>query len=464
MNSLLRTNQTIAAIATAISSGQGGIAIIRVSGPLAEEVCKKIVYVPGKQSWESHKIIYGHVMDEEKEKQIDEVLLLIMKAPRSFTGEDIVEIHCHGGLIVVQSILDRVLAHPDVRRAMPGEFSQRAVLNGKLNLTQAEAISDLISARSQKAAQLAIAGLNGNIKRTISSLRNRLLDQLSEIEARVDFEDDLEPLNEKKVLDELCLIQEGIQKIINDGERVQCFRNGLKVAIIGRPNVGKSSLLNKISRYKKAIVTDQPGTTRDLVESEIVLQGIPIILVDTAGIRETNNEAEKIGISLSKNALIESDIVILMFNISEGWNKEDQIIFDDIPKETPTIIVGNKNDLQESKKAVAAINNSPLNQEIILSSTLTGEGEDLLINNLLDLASSSKTEGIEMALNERQQDLAKKAADALNRTQEVAAQQLPWDFWTIDIREAIHVLGELTGEEITEAVLERIFSRFCIGK
>ena len=464
MNSLLRTNQTIAAIATAISSGQGGIAIIRVSGPLAEEVCKKIVYVPGKQSWESHKIIYGHVMDEEKEKQIDEVLLLIMKAPRSFTGEDIVEIHCHGGLIVVQSILDRVLAHPDVRRAMPGEFSQRAVLNGKLNLTQAEAISDLISARSEKAAQLAIAGLNGNIKRTISSLRNRLLDQLSEIEARVDFEDELEPLNEKKVLHEICLIQEGIQKIINDGKRVACFRNGLKVAIIGRPNVGKSSLLNKISRYKKAIVTDQPGTTRDLVESEIVLEGIPIILVDTAGIRPTNNEAEKMGISLSKNALIESDIVILMFNISEGWSKEDQIIFDDIPKETPTIIVGNKNDLQESKKAVAAINNSPLNQEIILSSTLTGEGEDLLINNLLDLASSSKTEGIEMALNERQQDLAKKAADALNRTQEVAAQQLPWDFWTIDIREAIHVLGELTGEEITEAVLERIFSRFCIGK
>ena len=464
MNLALPTDETIAAIATAISAGQGGIAVVRISGPEALSIGQSIVFVPGVKLWESHTVLYGHVMNEQNNERIDEVLILTMKAPRSFTGEDVVEIHCHGGLITVQRVLERVLAHPDARRAMPGEFSQRAVLNGRLDLTQAEALSALIGARSKKAAQLAMTGLDGGIQQRISALREDLLDQLSELEARVDFEDELPPLKGPDVLNKLLKVQAELQILIEDAKRGAFLNQGLRIALIGCPNVGKSSLLNRLSRRERSIVSDLPGTTRDLLESEILLEGIPITLIDTAGVRVTNDEIEKLGIKRSQEALISADVVLLVFDLSLGWNHNDQALLAHIPKDVPILLVGNKADIKNKANLPQHNLNIEEREADVSFSAKTGEGEEALVHALLNICGAHETQGIEIALNERQRDLAAIAVTALERIKEVSNQKLPWDFWTIDLREAIQSLGEITGHEITEAVLERIFSRFCIGK
>jgi len=455
MNLSFPTEDTIAAVATAVSPDQGGIAIIRISGPLAIQASQSILHIPGKHQWISHSIIYGHVIDKKKNELIDEVLVLFMKAPRSFTGEDVVEIHCHGGLISVQRVLKLILLYPQVRRAFPGEFSERAVLNGRLDLTQAEAISDLISARSQKAASLAMAGVSGRINQRITSLRERLIDQLSELEARVDFEDELPPLNQNQLLNEINNIQKSLQQLISDTQRSLVLRNGLKVALIGLPNVGKSSVLNRLSQTERAIVTDLPGTTRDLLEMQIVLEGVPITLIDTAGIHATEDKIEKLGIKLSQQALLTSDIVIFIFDLSEEWDQNNQELLKIIPDNIPRILVGNKSDIKTSSLK--------RNPDVVFSA-LTGEGEEDLIKALLQTAGAHNINGLEISLNERQLDLALLAKQALEKTQKMANENLPWDFWTIDLREAIQKLGELSGAEITESVLDRIFSKFCIGK
>lgn len=449
------TEETIAAVASAIAPGQGGIAIIRVSGPAAKTVVKSIVKIPGEQVWNSHKILYGYAIDTNTKKKIDEVLILIMEAPRSFTGEDVIEIHCHGGLIVVQQILEQVLNQPNTRRAFPGEFSQRAVLNGRLEITQAEAINDLINAKSEKAAQLAMAGIDGDITQQINTLRERLLDQLSEIEARIDFEEDLPKLDEKGLLMNLLSVRTKLKSLIADAKQGLLIRHGITVALIGRPNVGKSSLLNLLSKKQKAIVTSLPGTTRDLLQSEIILHGVPVTIIDTAGIRESKEELEQIGIALSRKTLLKADVVILIFDVNQGWTDDDQKLLEEIPPKTARLILGNKADLQKKPTHL---------QPDALISALSGEGEEKMIQTLLQLCGANDIGGLEISLNQRQLDLVKKAVISLTNLEEVAKQKLPWDFWTIDLRDAISKLGELTGEEISEALLDRIFSRFCIGK
>ena len=469
MSSPIPHQQTIAAVATAVAPGQGGIAVVRLSGPAAEVVGRSVVSIPGQQLWTSHRVLYGHVIDESGKERIDEVLVLLMKGPRSFTGEDVVEIHCHGGLMAVQRVLERVLAQPHVRRALPGEFSQRAVLNGRLDLTQAEAISELVAARSRRAAQLAMTGVDGGIQRRITSLRERLLDQLSELEARVDFEEDLPPLDGAELLVELQCVRRELEQLVEDAKRGDVLRQGLQVALVGRPNVGKSSLLNRLSRRERAIVTDLPGTTRDVLESEIVLEGVPITLVDTAGIRATQDALEQLGIDRSNQALAAADVVLLVFDLSLGWTSDDAALLAQIPDDLPRLLVGNKADLQPASMA-ASLMAASLSNEVdaktpdVMLSALTGQGEQALIEAVLQTSGASEVQGLVVALNQRQQDLAATAAIALARTQEAAEQKLPWDFWTIDLRQAISSLGEITGEEITEAVLDRIFSRFCIGK
>ena len=442
-------------MATAVAPGQGGIAVVRVSGPAAECVGRSVVHVPGRQDWQSHRVLYGHVLDADGQRRLDEVLLLLMCGPRSFTGEDVVEIHCHGGVIAVQQVLERVLAQPGVRRALPGEFSQRAVLNGRLDLTRAEAVSELVAARSRRAADLAIAGLDGGIQVRITTLRERLLDQLTELEARVDFEEDLPPLDGDALLHDLQQVRQALLNLVADGERGDALRSGLRVALVGRPNVGKSSLLNRLSRRERAIVTELPGTTRDLLESEIVLEGVPITLLDTAGIRSTEDLVERMGIARSEQALASADLVLLVIDAQQGWTPNDQALLERIPQAVPRLVVANKRDLLEAK--------APAQADVLLSA-ISGEGEDHLVEALLARCGAADASAVLLALNKRQRDLAATAAAALGRSQEVAAQQLPWDFWTIDLREAIRALGEITGEELTEAVLERVFSRFCIGK
>ncbi len=445
--------QTIAAVATAVAPGQGGIAVIRLSGPDAQRAVSEITCFPGAQLWESHRVLYGHVMAADGVERLDEVLVLLMLAPRSFTAEDVVEIHCHGGVMAVQRVMARVLEQPGIRRALPGEFSQRAVLNGRLDLTRAEAIGDLVAARSQRAAQLAMAGVDGGIQRRIQLLRERLLDQLSELEARVDFEEDLPALDGPALLKALQSVRDELLQLVADGERSVALRQGLRVALVGRPNVGKSSLLNRLSRRERAIVTDLPGTTRDLLESEIVLEGVPITLLDTAGIRSTNDAVEQLGIARSHDALASADLVVLLFDLVDGWTAEDQLLREQIPADVPHLLVGNKADLSD----LAA----PADVHL---SAVTGVGEAQLVQALLERCGALSDGSLLLALNQRQADLARVAAAALDRSEQVAADGLPWDFWTIDLREAIHSLGEITGEELTESVLDRIFSRFCIGK
>ena len=449
---------SIAAIATAVAPGQGGIAVIRLSGPSAVHAVAAITVIPGQQVWESHRVLYGHVVAAGGEERLDEVLVLVMLAPRSFTGEDVVEIHCHGGVIAVQQVLARVLEQPGVRRALPGEFSQRAVLNGRLDLTRAEAMSDLVGARSQRAAQLAMAGLDGGIQKKMVVLRERLLDQLSELEARVDFEEDLPPLNGEALLQELQAVRQELLTLVADGERGSVVRHGLRVALVGRPNVGKSSLLNLLSRRERAIVTDLPGTTRDLLESEIVLDGVPITLLDTAGIRATSDAVEQLGIARSRDALASADLVLLLFDLAQGWSDDDQALFALIPEGVPCLRVGNKADLQLDADVDAA------SVADVRLSAVTGDGEQALVRGVLERCGALSEQPLLLALNQRQSDLAATAAEALACSEQVAADGLPWDFWTIDLRQAIRSLGEITGEQLTESVLDRIFSRFCIGK
>ena len=464
MNSFSPTEDTIAAIATAVSPGQGSIAVIRISGSSAIESTKTIVHIPGTHDWNTHAVLYGHVTETNQTIFIDEVLILIMKGPRSFTGEDVVEIQCHGGIISVQKILERILDIPGVRRAEPGEFSQRAVLNGRLSLTQAESISELVSARSRKAAELAINGIEGNIQTTIQSIRKRLIEQLTEIEARIDFEEDLPILDEKYLKNEIFTIKKDLIELIDNAKRGSWVRSGLKVALIGRPNVGKSSLLNRLCKQEKAIVTELPGTTRDLLESEIVLEGIPVTFIDTAGLRETKNIIEKIGISRTKKTLIQADLIILIFDYSKGWTSEDKSILKELPKNIPFLVVANKSDLKNNQSFETIPKYILEKENLVIMSAKTGDGEVNLINNLLKKCGSSQTHGLHIALNERQLDLAKSTMESLENMNKVFDEKLPWDFWTIDLRQAINYLGELTGEDLTESLLDNIFSKFCIGK
>ena len=461
-------DDTIAAVATAVAAGEGSVAIVRLSGPEAEAIGRRLFQAPGQQVWDSHRVLYGHVIDPASGERVDEALLLLMRAPRSFTRETVVELHCHGGLICVQRVLELVLA-AGARRALPGEFSQRAFLNGRLDLTRAEAISELITARSRRAAQLAMSGLDGGLERRIAALRERLLDQLAELEARVDFEEDLPPLDGMGVAAELEAVRVELEHLLAEADQGQLLREGLRVAIVGRPNVGKSSLLNRLSRSERAIVTDLPGTTRDLVESELVLKGVPLTLLDTAGIRATDDRVEQIGIERSRAALQSADVVLLLFDLTQGWTPEDEALRGLVPEGVPLLRVGNKADQPPPVAGHSSASARPdpaadgWTADVRISA-LTGDGQEALVDALLRGCGRSGDQGVQVALNRRQRDLAAAAAASLSASLEAAAASLPWDFWTIDLRAAVRSLGEITGQEVSEAVLDRVFSRFCIGK
>ena len=457
------TADTIAAIATAVAPGEGSVAIVRISGAEAEPIGRRLFAAPGRQAWDSHRVLYGHVVDPASGERVDEALLLLMRAPRSFTRETVVELHCHGGLVAVQRVLELVLA-AGARRALPGEFSQRAFFNGRLDLTRAEAIGEMITARSRRAAQLAMAGIDGGLQRRLGALRSRLLDQLAELEARVDFEEDLPPLDGAAVVVELEAVRAALEQLVAEARQGELLRQGLRVAIVGRPNVGKSSLLNLLSRRERAIVTDLPGTTRDLLESELVLDGVPLTLLDTAGIRDTGDRVEQLGIARSRAALAAADAVLLLFDLSAGWSPEDQALRELVPAGAVLLVAGNKADAAGLPVGLVPPGEAARAPADVSFSALSGEGREALVAELLRRCGAGPAEGLEVALNTRQRDLAAAAALSLGASLEAAAQQLPWDFWTIDLRAAVRALGEITGEEVSEAVLDRVFARFCIGK
>ncbi len=454
-------SDTIAAIATAISPQQGSVGIVRLSGDRAVAIAQQVFRT--RQVWESHHILYGYIRDPLTNVIIDESLLLLMKAPRSFTREDVVEFHCHGGIMAVQQVLNLCL-EKGARLAEAGEFSLRAFLNGRIDLTQAESINDLVGAKSAQAAQSAIASLRGKLAQSLKYLRSKCLNVLTEIEARIDFEDDLPPLDVEWVKAEIHLVSQESQQILATADRGELLRTGLKVAIVGRPNVGKSSLLNAWSRSDRAIVTDLPGTTRDVVDSHLVVGGIPIQVLDTAGIRETEDVVEKIGVERSLQAAQSADLVLMVIDASVGWIEKDTEIYESV-SDRPAILVMNKTDL---------VHHSPhpllppekANLPIVKTAAAQQQGiEDLEAAILKCIQQDSiAAANLEVAINQRQKACLLRVVRSLENVQIAIADQLPLDFWTIDLRAAISAIGEITGEEVTESVLDQIFSRFCIGK
>jgi tRNA modification GTPase len=454
---------TIAAIATAVVPQQGSVGIVRLSGNKALQIAQTLFHAPGHQVWESHRILYGYIRHPLSAALVDEALLLIMKAPRSYTREDVVEFHCHGGIIAVQQVLQLCLEN-GARLAQPGEFTLRAFLNGRLDLTQAESIADLVGAKSPQAALAALAGLQGKLAHPIRQLRANCLDILAEIEARIDFEEDLPPLDHKVIISEIEKITAEIIKVLATSDKGELLRTGLKVAIVGRPNVGKSSLLNAWSQSDRAIVTDLPGTTRDVVESQLVVGGIPVQVLDTAGIRDTIDQVEKIGVERSRRAASAADLVLLTIDASAGWTQSDAEIYLQV-QHRPLILVLNKIDLVE-RQHLASIDYPKNISQVVQTAAANNQGIDALEKAILEIVQTGKVQAADMdfAINQRQAAALTQAKISLEQVQATIAQQLPFDFWTIDLRSAIYALGEITGEEVTESVLDRIFQKFCIGK
>ncbi|MEL7036346.1 MAG: tRNA uridine-5-carboxymethylaminomethyl(34) synthesis GTPase MnmE [Cyanobacteria bacterium J06592_8] len=461
--------ETIAVIATAIVPQQGSIGIVRLSGSQSIAIAKQLFHAPGHQPWETHRILYGYIRHPDTQQLVDEALLLLMFAPRSYTREDVVEFHCHGGLIAVQQVLQLCL-EAGARLAQPGEFTLRAFLNGRIDLTQAESVADLVNSQSQTAAQAALAGLEGKLATPIKQFRATCLDVLAEIEARIDFEEDLPPLDVPAIISQVNQILEKLSILIATAEKGERLRSGLNVAIVGRPNVGKSSLLNAWSQSDRAIVTDLPGTTRDVVESQLVVGGIPVKVLDTAGIRTSEDRVEKIGIERSRRAAQLADLVLLILDAEAGWTERDQEIYQQIQQHS-FILVLNKIDRvsaseleSKTQEILEKINRK--NLVIVRTAAAFNQGIEELETAILTAINLGNIQAanLDIALNQRQTAVITQAKTALERMKTTIENQLPLDFWTIDLREAIQALGEVTGEEVTESVLDRIFSRFCIGK
>lgn len=453
--------ETIVAIASAVVPDQGSIGIVRLSGNGAMAIARSLFDAPGRQQWETHRILYGYVRNPRDQSIVDEALLLLMLSPRSFTREDVVEFHCHGGIIPVQQVLQLCL-EAGAKLAQPGEFTLRAFFNGRIDLTQAESVAELVGARSRQASQIALAGLQGKLAQPIRELRSTCLDILAEVEARIDFEEDLPPLREAAIAESLKAVLTQTQAILATADRGQLLRSGLNIAIVGRPNVGKSSLLNAWSQSDRAIVTDLPGTTRDLVESQLVVGGIPVQVIDTAGIRDTTDTVEKIGVARSRQAAQAADLVILTIDANAGWTAEEEEIYQQV-RDRPLILVLNKIDLLSDESL--PLPPLPITKRVKTVASLN-QGIDDLERAILDSVEGGdlRAADTEIAINQRQAAALTRAQTALEQVCQTMRDRLPLDFWTIDLRGAIQALGEITGEEVTESVLDRIFSRFCIGK
>ncbi|ESA36230.1 trna modification gtpase [Leptolyngbya sp. Heron Island J] len=448
--------ETIAAIATAIVPQQGSVGIVRLSGTTAITIAQGLFQTSA--SWESHRILYGYITHPDTQQTIDEVLLLLMQSPRSYTREDVVEFHCHGGIMAVQQVLQLCIAQ-GARLAEPGEFTLRAFLNGRLDLTQAEGIADLVGAQSPQAAQAALAGIQGKLTKVIRHCRSRCLDVLAEVEARIDFADDLPPLDEGSIRLQLEDILAEVGQILSTAHQGELLRTGLKVAIVGQPNVGKSSLLNAWSRCDRAIVTALPGTTRDVVESQLVVGGIPVQVLDTAGIRDATDQVEQLGIERSQTAAQSADLVLLTLDGTLGWTGAEATLYNDI-RHKPHILVVNKVDLG------APVNLPQFDAPMVETAAAQGQGIEDLENAILKIvqAGDVSAANLDLAINQRQAAALTRAHSSLQQVEATIEAQLPLDFWTIDLRDTIHALGEVTGEEMTESMLDEIFSRFCIGK
>lgn len=449
-------NDTIAAISTTL--GVGAISLIRVSGYDAIKEVNKITKTNILDK-ESHTITYTYI--EDNNETIDEVLITIMKAPKTFTREDIVEINCHGGIATTKKVLELLLKQ-NIRLAEPGEFTKRAFLNGRIDLTQAEAVMDLINVKSDTARQIAINNLKGNTTKKIRTLREKLSDILANIEVNIDYPEyqDIEEITVEKIKNELSNIEDELDKIIENSKNSKIIKDGINVAIIGRPNVGKSSILNMFSGYDKAIVTDIAGTTRDIVEESIILDGIGLNLIDTAGIRQTKDIVEQIGVERSKQAVEKADLILLVLNNNEQLQEEDKVLLE-LSKNKKRIIIINKNDLEKKIN----INNIK-QEEIVTTNTLNDDGIKELKEKIKEMFNLDKieTKDYNYVSNINQLRKVEEAKNSIENIRQNIENNLPIDIVEIDLKYIWDVLGEVIGETYQEELLDNLFSKFCVGK
>lgn len=457
----MRSHDTIAAIAT--PSGTGGVGIIRLSGPAAGKIARQI-FLPRKTtcSWESHHLYHGDIISADG-RILDEVLVALMIGPHSFTGEDVLEINCHGSPLILQALLSQ-LVQLGCRLAKPGEFSQRAFLNGRLDLSQAEALAGLVAARSETACTIGLAHLKGALGNEIAGLRHKLIEALALSEASIDFTEDVAAFDTSGILLRIDNISESLQLLLDSYQVAKLYTEGLNVVITGKPNVGKSSLLNTLTGKKRAIVTDIPGTTRDFIEGGINIRGIPVNLVDTAGIRKPLDIIEKAGIDLVWENLAHADLAIIILDGSHPLTGEDTEIFAGMPTKNYLVAV-NKTDLPAAWEINEIDQLSP-GSKILKISAKFGTGIDELKNAIAANAGADKEEntGTVMINNLRQKSALERALGNMQRAKENVVAGMSPEFPAFELREALDNLDEITGKKIDEEILDKIFASFCIGK
>lgn len=451
--------KTIAAISTPI--GHGGIGIVRMSGAESLNILKKVFAPKNDSEFRPYTVKFGNIINDEG-NVLDQVLVSFFKAPKTYTGEDICEINCHGGLIVTKQVLELLLKNGAVL-AEPGEFTKRAFLNGKIDLTQAEAVIDLINSKSLKENAVSVKQLEGFLGNKINEIKTEILDLLVDIEANIDYpEYDVEEVRREKISAVLNDAISKIQKLEKSFESGKILREGVSTAIIGKPNVGKSSLLNALLRENRAIVTEIAGTTRDTIEEYITVRGIPLKLIDTAGIRETEDLVESIGIEKSKKAIEEAELILLLLDATVDLSDEDRSLLNSIKGKNYLILV-NKID---SGNKISKENFADEMDKVIEISVKNGTGLDLLedtIEEKFNLAQIDTDDDV-MITNERHQQLISMAEKGLKHAVESVNNGIPVDMISIDIQEAIQNLGEITGEAVSDEVIAGIFSKFCLGK
>ncbi|RBP36689.1 tRNA uridine-5-carboxymethylaminomethyl(34) synthesis GTPase MnmE [Garciella nitratireducens] len=456
---------TIAAISTA--PGEAGIGIVRMSGSEAFEITQKIFQSSSGKSFSELRnrgIHHGFIIDPKTHEKMDEVLVSKMKAPHTYTTEDVVEVNCHGGMIAVRRILELLLRN-GARLAEPGEFTKRAFLNGRMDLSQAEAVIDLIRAKTDKGMDIALEQLEGSLSHKVQEMRESIIHMLAHIEASIDYpEYDIEEVTYDTLLKDAKQIKEKIEKLLETSDTGKILREGLNTVIIGKPNVGKSSLLNALVKEGRAIVTDVPGTTRDIIEEYINIRGVPLKIIDTAGIRETEDVVEKIGVDKSRELIEKSDLILFLLDVSKELSKEDELLID-LVQNKKAIILFNKIDL-DPKVSIEKLKDKFPKKSIIEISALKGEGVERLQNEIVQMVYGGRVsiEKDGLVSNVRHKNLLEKALNSITITIDTIQQGLPLELISVDLKDCWDYLGQVTGDTVSEDIIDQIFSNFCIGK
>ncbi len=457
---------TIAAISTPM--GEGAIAIVRLSGDEAISIVDKLFRGVNEKrisNVQSHTIHYGHLIDPKTEQTVEEVMVSVMKGPRTFTKEDVVEINCHGGIVSVNRVLQLVLNF-GAQLAEPGEFTKRAFLNGRIDLSQAEAVMDLIRAKTDRAMNVALGQMEGRLSKLIQKLRQEILEILAQVEVNIDYPeyDDVEEMTHAMLIEKATYVRNEIERLLQTSQQGKILREGLSTVIIGRPNVGKSSLLNSLVHENKAIVTDIPGTTRDVIEEYVNVRGVPLKLLDTAGIRETEDIVERIGVERSRQVLKEADLILLVLNYSDEFTEEDRNIFRAV-EGMDVIVIINKTDLPQQID-LETVKELALNHKIVTTSLLDDRGVDELEEAIAALffAGSIEAGDLTYVSNSRHIALLNQAVHAIEEAITGIDLGIPIDIVQIDVTRTWELLGEIIGESVHESLIDQLFSQFCLGK